>query len=178
MPERVMVVGGGTMGAGIALVAAGEGFEVTIVEPQASARERAVASFAREAKRSGDASPALRIEWADRIEPRDGVLLAIEAVPELFELKRDVFLELAKSLAADALLASNTSSFSVGELAGIAPNPARVIGLHFFNPPTRMRLVEVVQAQQTAQEAIDRAFEFVERWVRRRFSSRILRASS
>lgn len=84
MPERVMVVGGGTMGAGIALVAAGAGFDVTIVEPQAGARERAVTSFAREAERSGDASPALRIAWADRVEPRDDVLLAIEAVPERF----------------------------------------------------------------------------------------------
>ncbi|HEX3368933.1 MAG TPA: 3-hydroxyacyl-CoA dehydrogenase NAD-binding domain-containing protein [Candidatus Cybelea sp.] len=163
MPERVMVVGGGTMGAGIALVAAGAGFDVTIVEPQASARERAVASFAREAERSGDASPATRIEWADRIEPREGVMLAIEAVPERFELKREVFLELAKSLPAEALLATNTSSFSVAELADVAPNPARVIGLHFFNPPARMRLVEIVRAEQTAQEAIDRAFEFVER---------------
>jgi 3-hydroxybutyryl-CoA dehydrogenase len=158
-----MVVGGGTMGAGIALVAAGAGFDVTIVEPQAGARERAVASFAREAERSGDASPALRIEWADRVEPRDDVSLAIEAVPERFELKREVFLELEKSLTARALLATNTSSFSVGELAGAASNPARVIGLHFFNPPSRMRLVEVVQTEQTAQEALDRAFEFVER---------------
>jgi 3-hydroxybutyryl-CoA dehydrogenase len=163
MPERVLIVGGGTMGAGIALVAAGAGYDVTIVEPQAQARERAVASFAREAQRSADPSPASAIQWAQRIEPRSDVVLAIEAVPERFDLKRSVFAELTSALPGDAILATNTSSFSVDELAEGTPNPGRVIGLHFFNPAARMRLVEIVQTQQTAQETIDRAFDFVAR---------------
>ncbi|HEY2475100.1 MAG TPA: 3-hydroxyacyl-CoA dehydrogenase NAD-binding domain-containing protein [Candidatus Cybelea sp.] len=163
MPERVMIVGGGTMGAGIGMVAAKAGFDVTIVEPLEEARQRAAASFAREAERSGDGSLAQRIGWSTVIEASSDVGLAIEAVPERFDLKREVFLELAKAVPADALLASNTSSFSIGDLADVTPNPQRVLGLHFFNPPTRMQLVEVVASTQTADEAIDRAFDFAQR---------------
>jgi 3-hydroxybutyryl-CoA dehydrogenase len=163
MTERIVVVGGGTMGAGIALVAATAGFDVQIVEPDERARERARLAFAREAERSGEPSIADRIGWSDAIGGSDASI-AIEAVPERFDSKREVFDALAKALAPDALLATNTSSFSVTELADAVPNPQRVIGMHFFNPPTRMQLVEIVQAAQSSGDALDRAFDVVERF--------------
>jgi 3-hydroxybutyryl-CoA dehydrogenase len=163
MAERILIVGGGTMGAGIGAVAARAGYSVEIVEPDDGARQRALASFAREAERTGEASASGQIEWSNVIAPRSDVLLAIEAVPERFETKLEVLAALAEALPPTTLLATNTSSFSVAELADAVANPQRVAGLHFFNPPTRMQLVEVVAAPQTADEALDLALRFVER---------------
>lgn len=159
----MLIVGGGTMGAGIAFVAAKAGYDVEIVEPQEGARERAAGEIARQAERSGDPSIARRVACTSAIARQSDATLAIEAVTERFEIKRDVFAALAQALPPGALLATNTSSLSVGELAEAVSHPERVLGLHFFNPPARMQLVEVVRAPQTAQESIDRAFEIVER---------------
>ncbi|MGC1380157.1 MAG: 3-hydroxyacyl-CoA dehydrogenase NAD-binding domain-containing protein [Candidatus Baltobacteraceae bacterium] len=163
MGEAFLVVGGGTMGAGIALLGAQAGYDVEIVEPQAAARERGVAYVEREAARSGDPSVSQRVRWVDAIPQRSDAAVAIEAVPERFELKRDVFVKLANALPSDALLATNTSSLAVEELADAVPSPERVVGLHFFNPPPRMQLVEVVQAPQTSNDAADRAASVAER---------------
>ena len=163
MAERVLIAGGGTMGAGIAFVAAKAGYEVEIVEPQEAARERALLEIARQAERSGDDSIGRRVVCANGIPARSDAMLAIEAVSERFEIKRDVLAALAEALPSDALLATNTSSLSVGELADAVPHPERVLGLHFFNPPVRMALVEVVRAPQTGDDALARAFEIVER---------------
>ncbi len=134
--ERLLVVGGGTMGAGIALVAAQAGYAVEIAEPQAAARERGKAYLEREAQRIGDRSAVERIRWSDAIPSQSDAAIALEAVPERFELKRDVFVALANALAPDALLATNTSSLSVEQLADVVAHPERVVGLHFFNPAT------------------------------------------
>ncbi len=163
MEDSLLVVGGGTMGSAIALVAARAGYAVRIVEPDASARERGIASLRREAERAADASVLDRIEWIAEIPQPCDAAIAIEAVSERFDLKRDVFAKLSASLAPGALLATNTSSLSVGDLADVAANPDRVLGLHFFNPVTRMQLVEVVPCSQCSDDAIDRAFAFVER---------------
>ncbi|HZY97628.1 MAG TPA: 3-hydroxyacyl-CoA dehydrogenase NAD-binding domain-containing protein [Candidatus Cybelea sp.] len=163
MAERVLVVGGGTMGAGIAFVTARAGYDVDVVEPLAASRERAVNYLQREAERSGDGSILERIEWNDGLPERSESPIAIEAVPERFELKRDVFVALARALAPDALLATNTSALAVADLADVVPNPERVLGLHFFNPPSRMELVEVVRAPLTSDDAIERAFDVVAR---------------
>jgi 3-hydroxybutyryl-CoA dehydrogenase len=163
MTERVLIAGGGTMGAGIAFVAAKAGYDVEIVEPQAAARERASLEIARQAERSGDPSIGRRVACTNAIPARSDAMLAIEAVSERFEVKRDVFAALAEALKPDALLATNTSSLSVGELADGVSHPQRVLGLHFFNPPVRMQLVEIVRAQQTGDDALDRAFAIVER---------------
>ena len=151
------------MGAGIAFVAAKAGYDVEIVEPQAAARERASLEISRQGERSGDPTIGRRVTCTDAIPARSDATLAIEAVSERFEIKRDVFAALAAALSPDALLATNTSSLSVGELAEGVPHPRRVLGLHFFNPPVRMQLVEIVRAPQTGDDALDRAFEIVER---------------
>jgi 3-hydroxybutyryl-CoA dehydrogenase len=157
--ERMLVIGGGTMGSGIGLVGAHGGYEVEIVEPQSAAREHGAAYLEREAQRIGDRSAVERIRWSDAIPSRSDASIAIEAVPERFELKRDVFVALDNALSPDALLATNTSSLSVEELADVVTRPERVIGLHFFNPATRMALVEIVHAPQTSDEALSRAYE-------------------
>ncbi len=163
MEDGVLIVGGGTMGAGIAVVAAQAGYSVEVVEPQIASRERGAAYVAREAERRGEASIAERIRWIDAIPPSSNAIAAIEAVPERFELKRDVFVALARALSPEALLATNTSSLAVADLADVVPNPERVVGLHFFNPPPRMQLVEVVRAPLTSDEAVERAFDVVTR---------------
>ncbi|HEY6327544.1 MAG TPA: 3-hydroxyacyl-CoA dehydrogenase NAD-binding domain-containing protein [Candidatus Cybelea sp.] len=163
MGDGVLVVGGGTMGAGIAFVAAQAGYDVEVVEPQAASRERGVAQVQRDAQRAGDAAIEGRIRWIDAIPSSSSAMLAIEAVPERFELKRDVFVALARTLEPSALLATNTSSLAVADLADVAPNPERVLGLHFFNPPQRMQLIEVVGAPQTSDETIERGFEIAVR---------------
>jgi 3-hydroxybutyryl-CoA dehydrogenase len=161
--ERLLVVGGGTMGSGIALVAAQAGYVVEIAEPQAAAREQGAAYLEREAQRIGDRSAVERIRWSDVIPSQSDAAVALEAVPERFELKRDVFVALANALAPDALLATNTSSLSVEELADVVPHPERVLGLHFFNPATRMELLEIVRAPQTSDEALARAYDIAAR---------------
>lgn len=164
MIERVLVAGGGTMGAGIAMVAAKSGLNVEVVEPDDGARERASAAFAAEAQRTGDSSFSQRIAWTTTLPARSDAGLAIEAVPERFEMKCDVLAALSEALPAGALLATNTSSFSVSDLADATTNPEHIVGLHFFNPPARMQLVEVVRTPRTADSALDLAFGVVERF--------------
>ena len=164
MAEQMLVVGGGTMGAGIALVGARAGYGVELVAPQTGASDRGREYLQREASRSGETAALDRIEWIDRVPLRSDAAFAIEAVPERFELKREVFMALAESLSSDALLASNTSSLSIDELADVTSHPGRVLGLHFFNPATRMELVEIVRGEQTSDEAAERAAEIVARF--------------
>jgi 3-hydroxybutyryl-CoA dehydrogenase len=151
------------MGTGIAFVAARGGYDVEIVEPLAASRERGLEYLRREAERSGDRSILERIRWTDGIVDGSDASIAVEAVPERFELKREVFVALGGALAADALLATNTSSLAVADLADVVPHPERVVGLHFFNPPARMQLVEVVHVPQTSDASLERAFGVVER---------------
>jgi 3-hydroxybutyryl-CoA dehydrogenase len=161
--DTVLIAGGGTMGAGIAFVAAKAGFAVQIAEPVAAAKQRAVERIARDAQRAGDASIEERITWLEALPARSDAMVAIEAVPERFELKRDAFVAFAQALSPQALIATNTSSLSVADLADVVAQPQRVLGLHFFNPPAAMKLVEIVHAPLTSDEAIERAAGFVER---------------
>ncbi len=150
------------MGAGIAFVAARGGYAVEIVEPQPAARERSNALIEREAQRCGDSAIGARIAWLDAIPSSSDAVIAIEAVPERFDLKREVLAALGRALSPQAMIATNTSSLAVGELAGTVPNPERVVGLHFFNPPARMALLEVVAAPQTSDATLERAFAAAE----------------
>ena len=151
------------MGAGIAFVAARGGYRVDLVEPDPASRERALARMASDAQRAGDDSIAARVTIREAIPAQTQAAIAIEAVPERLDLKRTVFAALEAALAPEALLATNTSSLNVGELAQDCEYPQRVLGLHFFNPPAVMKLVEIVAAEHTSDEALARAREFVER---------------
>jgi len=163
MDELVLVAGGGAMGAGIAFVAAQGGYRVEVVEPDAGAREKAAARIERDAERAGNASLAGRITFLTAIPDRSDAAIAIEAVPERFELKRDVLAKLASALGPAALVATNTSSLSVTALAETVDGSERIAGLHFFNPPEAMKLLEVVEAERTSDDALARAYAFAER---------------
>jgi 3-hydroxybutyryl-CoA dehydrogenase len=161
--SQLLVVGAGTMGAGIAFVAARAGYRVELVEPDAAARERGLARIVKDAERAADAAIASRVTLLDAIPARSDASIAIEAVPERLDLKRAIFEQFQKALGPEALIASNTSSLHIGDIAQVVGDRGRVLGLHFFNPPAAMKLVEIVRAEATSDEAIERGRAFVER---------------
>ncbi len=156
--REVAVVGLGTMGAGIAEVFARAGIGVVAIEADADAMRRGLgildASLTRAVSR-GKLPESEQAEIRARISPAAGfreaaaVDLAIEVVPERLEIKRQIFAELDRVCSPDAILATNTSSLSVTQIAAATKHPGRVIGLHFFNPAPVMRLVEVVSTVLT-----------------------------
>jgi 3-hydroxybutyryl-CoA dehydrogenase len=153
--ERVLVVGAGQMGSGIAQVVAASGRSVALHDPYPGATERAVermrSSLERLAEKGGaDPDEVLgRIEIAPELAAAD---LMIEAVVEDLSVKEDIFRRADSLLPSDAILASNTSSLPIGSLAAVTGRPGRVIGMHFFNPEPVLRLVEVISAEGTAAE--------------------------
>jgi 3-hydroxybutyryl-CoA dehydrogenase len=168
---RVAVVGAGTMGHGIAQVAAAAECSVTLIDTAAE-RARAGLDRIRENLDEGVARGKVTAEARDatlaRIRPtsslEEGVraaTLVIEAVPERMELKQAVFAQLDEHAPATAVVATNTSSLSVTDLQRATADPARVIGLHFFNPVHINRLVEVVRGRDTADETVRLALAFV-----------------
>ena len=165
--RTVAVVGAGTMGHGIAQVAAQAGWTVRLTDavPGAAARalERIRANLDGAVQR-GKATPEARGDTLARLEPSDrlddaarGADLVIEAVPEQLDLKRDLFRRLDELVATEAILATNTSSLSVAAIAGGTRHPARVLGMHFFNPVHVMKLVEVVTHEGTSTTAREAA---------------------
>jgi 3-hydroxybutyryl-CoA dehydrogenase len=162
--EIVLVVGGGTMGAGIAFVAAAAGFDVELVEPDANVHPRIRETLRKSAERAADLQAADRVTIVAGVPSQSAAMLAIEAVPERLELKRSVLFDLASALPREALLATNTSSLAIGELADGIPGPERVIGMHFFNPPAAMKLVEIVCGQRTSDTTIEKAYDYVARF--------------
>lgn len=151
------------MGAGIAYVAARGGYTVELVEPDPAARERGLARIAKDAERGGDPAVAPRITLLEAMPARSQAGIAIEAIPERLELKQRLFTQFESVLDPDALIATNTSSLHVGDLLDAVEHTERVLGLHFFNPPAAMKLVEIVATEATSDEAIERARTFVER---------------
>jgi 3-hydroxybutyryl-CoA dehydrogenase len=157
--ERFVVVGAGTMGTGIAYVAAGAGYAVELVEVDPGRARAAGEALARRfdgAVARGRTSEADAAAARDRIRVVDaGPAVLVEAVPERLDLKRQVLA--AAEAAAPELLASNTSSIAIGELAGSLRAPERFLGLHFFNPVWSMPLLEIVVGERTAPATTERA---------------------
>ncbi|MGY2004561.1 3-hydroxyacyl-CoA dehydrogenase family protein [Blastococcus sp. SYSU DS1024] len=163
VPARVAVIGGGRMGAGIAQAFLTAGARVEVVEAGAEAADAArrrvadgLAEAARREKLDGDVAAALdRLSLVDSpaaLDPGSG--LVVEAVPERADLKAEVLRAAESAVGPDAVLATNTSSLSVTELAAALERPARFLGLHFFNPVPASKLVEVVVARETATELV------------------------
>jgi 3-hydroxybutyryl-CoA dehydrogenase len=170
--ESVAVVGGGFMGTGIAESAAVSGLRVVVRDVDEAALERARAridaSLARAVKggkldsaQARDASEM--IDLTTDLEGIAGADLVLEAVPEDQRLKLEVMEAINRVVSDEALVASNTSSIPIAELAQALRRPERVLGLHFFSPVPVMRLVEVVVALDTADEVVKAARTFVER---------------
>ncbi len=148
--ERVGVVGSGLMGSGIAAVCATAGYRVVAYDVAPEALERA----RRRAERLGGEAAAARLHTTQDLSEAAVADLIIEAVPERLELKLDVFRQLDRLAPAHAILATNTSQLSVTAIAAATSRPGQVAGMHWFNPPERMQLVEVVRAVQTEESTL------------------------
>ena len=155
---KIGIVGSGTMGAGIAQVAAQAGHNVMVYDSREEARiqagrtlESAMGKLSQRGKISPDEAQQCleRIQFAESLDPFSDVELVVEAVVEALDVKQRLFAELESKVDSSCILASNTSSLSIAAIAGICEHSERVIGLHFFNPAPVMKLVEIVPAVQT-----------------------------
>jgi 3-hydroxybutyryl-CoA dehydrogenase len=158
VPETIGVVGAGTMGAGIAQLAAAAGARTLLHDPVDDARERGLAQIADglerwRAKGRLEREPGA-VAAVDELGGLAGCGLVIEAAPERLELKRELFAALS-AVAPGAVLASNTSSIPITAVASAAADPGRVVGMHFFNPAPVMRLVEVIAGIDSSPEALE-----------------------
>lgn len=169
---KLAVVGAGTMGHGIAYVAAAAGCAVALTDADPAVLTRARAQIAgafTKAIEKGKATAQQRDQALARLTTHEtmaaamsGADLAIEAVPERLDLKRRIFAELESLSRGDTILASNTSSIPISEIASALERPGRAVGLHFFNPVPVMRLVEVVRGVETSDETVRAVREFAE----------------
>lgn len=160
------VVGAGTMGHGIAQVAAQAGYPTVLYDTKPELVARGLARITENLEQGiakGKVTPEEkavvlgRLSTATELSGLAGCGMVIEAVPEDIALKRSLFQELSGLCAPDAVLATNTSSLSVTEIAAAARGPERVLGMHFFNPVHRMKLLELVRAFQTSDQTVERA---------------------
>jgi 3-hydroxybutyryl-CoA dehydrogenase len=173
MQDVVGVVGAGTMGAGIAQVAALAGHPVLVLDVRVGAAEQAVCAvregIRKLAKRDAvsaeqaDAA-ASRVGTAAELDELAGCVVVVEAIAEDLAAKRELLAAVEAVVGADTLLASNTSSLSLTALAGGLRHPERLVGLHFFNPAYRMRLVEVVRGEQSGRAYVELATNLVRSW--------------
>ena len=166
--ERVTVVGAGTMGSGIAHLFALFDFEVTLIDVRESALEQALVSIAANIDRQirkGNVTVTARdralalITASIRLEDASDSGLVLEAASEDRDLKMELFRRLDRLVPSSAILASNTSSLSITEIAASTRRPERVVGMHFMNPAPVMKLVEVVRGLRTSDETAVRVSE-------------------
>jgi enoyl-CoA hydratase/3-hydroxyacyl-CoA dehydrogenase len=169
--DRVAVLGAGSMGHGITEVVALAGYEVVmrdikdgIVQDGYGDIEWSLEKLAEKGLIDQTPDGVLgRIDTTtDLATAVDGVDLVIEAAPEQMELKQDIYVELDKYANDNAILASNTSSLSITEIATATDRPNKVVGAHFFNPPVQMDLVEVIYGEETSDETAETVYEFIE----------------
>ncbi|MGH7772926.1 MAG: 3-hydroxyacyl-CoA dehydrogenase NAD-binding domain-containing protein [Candidatus Binatia bacterium] len=171
-PSKIGVIGAGTMGAGIAQVAAQAGLDTLVYDISQDFVDKGlgrIKGFIQRAREKGTISAdderqiLSRLHGVLELEALQDSCLVIEAAPEKLDLKRDLFRQLDSTCDLETLLATNTSSLSVTAIAAATKNPQRVLGMHFFNPPPLMALVEVIQAEQTIPATIQKAVEITRR---------------
>ena len=153
--ERVLVVGAGQMGAGIAQVVAASGREVLLHDAVPGAVDRGLGAMRRSLTKLNEKGGPDPDEVLARVTPVDELAdadLLIEAIVENAEAKKELFRAADAVLPPEAVLASNTSSIPITELAAATSRPERVVGMHFFNPVPMLALVEVIRAEQTSDE--------------------------
>ena len=153
--SRVLVVGAGQMGGGIAQVVAASGRQVSLLDPQPGATDHALETMHKSLAKLADKGGPPPDDVLRRIRPVTELVeadLLIEAVVEDAVVKENVFRAADQTLPGHAILASNTSSIPIGSLAAVTNRADRVIGMHFFNPVPVLKLVEVIRAEQTSDE--------------------------
>ncbi|HBB89068.1 MAG TPA: 3-hydroxybutyryl-CoA dehydrogenase [Blastocatellia bacterium] len=172
MPEIIGVVGSGTMGNGIAQVAARAGYDVVMRDISTEFLERGMRAIDRNLQRDVDKerltseekqSVLGRIKITTELEALSEAAFVIEAVTENLEVKTEVFKTLDRVTPAHAILASNTSSISITKLGAVTNRPDKVIGMHFMNPVPVMKLVEVIRGLATSDETYERVRELSEK---------------
>jgi 3-hydroxybutyryl-CoA dehydrogenase len=170
---HVGIIGAGTMGSGIAQVAATAGCRVKLFDLNKEQLNKAQVDLDNILNRlieKGriDTAEKKRIQsnmnYVNTLQDLGDSDLTIEAIVENLEVKKKVFQELEKAVSTDCIIASNTSSLSIASIAASLDKPARCIGIHFFNPAPLMQLVEVIPAVQTAQQVTDSCVETIESW--------------
>jgi 3-hydroxybutyryl-CoA dehydrogenase len=169
--KSVAILGGGFMGAGIAESASIAEFPVLIrelpdyIDGARTRLEKSMEGAVKRGKLDADQRDAAlaRITFTSELTDVAGSDLVIEAVPENLQLKLSIMKGLNEIVGEDTILASNTSSIPIAELAGAVKRPGRVVGLHFFSPVPVMKLVEIVRALDTSDETVTAAREFVGR---------------
>lgn len=170
---NVGIIGGGTMGSGIAQVAATSGCKVKLYDTNQVALDKAKASLEKILLRlieKGriDISEKERIQanisYVNNLKDLADSNLTIEAIIENLDIKKKVFSELESYVADDCIIASNTSSLSIASIAASLNKPERCVGIHFFNPAPLMKLVEVIPAIQTSKEVLEKAIQTIKDW--------------
>ena len=165
--KKIVVIGAGAMGNGIAQTAAVSGYQVTMTDVIEEALERGTATIAKSVAKLAEKgritedqkTAALGIETSLDLKPVGKADLVIEAAPEIPKLKMELFAELDKLAPEGVILATNTSSISLTKIAAATKRPDKVIGMHFFNPVPLMKLLEVVRGLATSDETTAVAFE-------------------
>ncbi len=173
MIRQISVIGSGTMGRGIAYLSALAGYDTVIHDVDVAALDAARASLESTLKNgvekgkvneSAARDAMARVHLVNELEPAvSGADLIIEAVPENFDLKKDLFAQADLFCGEETILASNTSSLSITRLASNVERRDRFVGLHFFNPPHLMKLIEIVRGERTSDDTIDRVREVAEK---------------
>ena len=170
---NVGIIGGGTMGSGIAQVAATSGCQVKLYDTNQAALDKAKASLEKILNRlieKGriDSEEKNRIQsnisYVNNLKDLADSNLTIEAIIENLDIKKKVFSELESYVAGDCIIASNTSSLSIASIAASLNKPERCVGIHFFNPAPLMKLVEVIPAIQTSKEVLEKAIQTIKDW--------------
>ncbi|MCB0462498.1 MAG: 3-hydroxyacyl-CoA dehydrogenase NAD-binding domain-containing protein [Flavobacteriaceae bacterium] len=170
---NIGIIGSGTMGSGIAQVAATSGCKVKLYDTDQAALDKAKVSLDKILNRlieKGriDAAEKSRIQdniqYVDSLKDLSGSNLTIEAIIENLDIKKKVFSELETYVSSDCIIASNTSSLSIASIASSLEKPERCIGIHFFNPAPLMKLVEVIPAIQTSKETLDTSVQIIKDW--------------
>lgn len=170
---NIAIIGSGTMGSGIAQVAATSGCSVRLYDtsPEALSKsktnlETTLSKLVEKAKITEieKARIAANISYVTALSALSHSDLVIEAIVENIEVKRKLFSELEGYVAQDTILASNTSSLSIASIAASCQKPERVIGIHFFNPAPLMQLVEVIPAVQTSEEVLTKTIQIITDW--------------
>jgi 3-hydroxybutyryl-CoA dehydrogenase len=170
--KKVAVFGAGTMGAGIAQVFAQNGIDVVLIDIKDEFLERGLSGIAKSldrlVKKEAIDTPAreatlARIHRTTRVGDAKGCGLVVEAINEDRDLKKRVWREIAAAVGESAILASNTSSISITEIAAAVPRPQRFIGMHFMNPVPLMKLVEVIRGLETDDATTEATFALCRR---------------
>lgn len=168
--EKVQIVGAGQMGSGIAQVAAQAGLAVHLADVNEKALEKGLKAIEKNLTRSVEKARISQEEMDEALgrialgtEYTSDADLAIEAVIETVEVKKEVLLALNDQLAGDAIFATNTSSISITELGALSGRPEKVIGMHFFIPVPLMELVEIIRGIETSDETYETARKLAER---------------